>query len=77
MNSIKVFFLIFVVLGCLPKKSNKQRKEDPQNSVSINSVKESWDTKFPSLFAMAYAGTDTKPEQVTYEKFLNDLKKNN
>ena len=66
----KLFYSSIILLtlaACNDQNSGIVDNNDSQQAESTT-----WETKFPALWSVAYAG-DINPEDVTYEQFINDV----
>lgn len=68
-NFICSILLILIVTSCTNSdKSETSIKNNPSYQDETKSL--TWKDKFPSLWSVAYAATPIKPEDVTYEQFV-------
>lgn len=67
-----LFLFIFNACSVIDDIKLEESNDDDTTNENTSTHDSTWKSKFPSLWSLAYAGDDsTKPEDVTYEEFVN------
>jgi hypothetical protein len=68
MQTIVIFSSLLGLYSCQENAITSKSQEKEPGSLS---KKITWKNKFPSLWSVAYASDDVRPEDVTYEQFIS------